>query len=51
MVRKPSPLSGFPELLPEQRVVEQHVLDTLRRTIAAEPGRWTRIAADIRGVS
>ncbi len=32
MARKPTPLSGFPELLPEQRVVEQHVLDTLRRT-------------------
>jgi adenosylhomocysteinase len=27
------------------------ILDTLRRTIAEEPGRWTRIAADIRGVS
>jgi len=27
------------------------ILDTLRRTIADEPGRWTRIAADIRGVS
>ncbi|HEX2209045.1 MAG TPA: adenosylhomocysteinase [Longimicrobium sp.] len=27
------------------------ILDTLRRTIAQEPGRWTRIAADIRGVS
>jgi histidyl-tRNA synthetase len=25
-------LSGFPEWLPEQRIVEQHVLDTLRRT-------------------
>ncbi len=29
---KPSPLSGFPELLPEPRVVEQQVLDTLRHT-------------------
>jgi histidyl-tRNA synthetase len=28
---KPTPLSGFPELLPAQRVVEQQVLDTLRR--------------------
>ncbi|WP_435741545.1 histidine--tRNA ligase [Nocardioides sp. SYSU DS0663] len=28
---KPTPLSGFPELLPEQRVVEQQVVDTLRR--------------------
>ncbi|MBW3630065.1 MAG: adenosylhomocysteinase [Gemmatimonadetes bacterium] len=27
------------------------ILDTLKRTIADEPGRWTRIAADIRGVS
>lgn len=25
-------LSGFPELLPQERLVEQHVLDTLRRT-------------------
>ena len=29
---RPAPLSGFPELLPAQRVVEQHVLDVLRRT-------------------
>ena len=29
---RPTPLSGFPELLPEERVVEQHVLDSLRRT-------------------
>jgi histidyl-tRNA synthetase len=29
---KPTPLSGFPELLPAQRVVEQQVIDTLRRT-------------------
>lgn len=29
---KPTPLSGFPELLPEQRFVEQQVTDTLRRT-------------------
>src|SRR5215204_2974943 len=28
---KPTPLSGFPEWLPDGRVVEQHVLDTLRR--------------------
>ncbi|MDN4175425.1 histidine--tRNA ligase [Nocardioides sp. SOB77] len=27
---KPTPLSGFPELLPEQRFVEQQVIDTLR---------------------
>ena len=25
-------LSGFPEWLPEERIVEQHVLDSLRRT-------------------
>jgi histidyl-tRNA synthetase len=30
MARKPS-LTGFPEWLPAERVVEQHVLDTLRR--------------------
>ena len=29
---KPSPLSGFPELLPAQRFVEQHVIDSMRRT-------------------
>jgi histidyl-tRNA synthetase len=29
---KPTPLSGFPELLPEQRFVEQQVVDALRRT-------------------
>jgi histidyl-tRNA synthetase len=29
---KPTPLSGFPELLPAQRIVEQQVLDTLRHT-------------------
>jgi len=29
---KPTPLSGFPELLPEQRIVEQQVIDTLRAT-------------------
>ena len=29
---RPTPLSGFPELLPAQRVVEQRVLDSLRRT-------------------
>jgi len=29
---RPAPLSGFPEWLPEGRIVEQHVLDALRRT-------------------
>ena len=29
---RPTPLSGFPELLPGQRFVEQQVVDTLRRT-------------------
>ncbi len=29
---RPTPLSGFPEWLPRQRIVEQHVLDSLRRT-------------------
>ena len=29
---KPSPMSGFPELLPAQRFVELHVVDQLRRT-------------------
>ncbi len=30
--RRPTPLSGFPELLPSQRAAEQLVLDTLRET-------------------
>src|SRR5690606_22270374 len=29
---RPTPLSGFPEWLPEGRVVEQHVVEVLRRT-------------------
>jgi histidyl-tRNA synthetase len=29
---RPTPLSGFPEFLPEQRVVELEVIDRLRRT-------------------
>ncbi len=29
-VARPTPLSGFPELLPQARLVEQHVLDVLR---------------------
>jgi histidyl-tRNA synthetase len=29
---KPTPLSGFPELLPAERFVEQEVLDRLRVT-------------------
>jgi histidyl-tRNA synthetase len=29
---KPTPLSGFPEFLPEQRSVELHVVEQLRRT-------------------
>jgi histidyl-tRNA synthetase len=28
---KPTPMSGFPELLPDQRYVELHVIDQLRR--------------------
>jgi histidyl-tRNA synthetase len=29
---RPTPLSGFPEWLPAERIVEQHVLDSLRHT-------------------
>ena len=29
---RPTPLSGFPEWLPAGRIVEQHILDALRRT-------------------
>lgn len=28
---RPAPLSGFPELLPSERIVEQHILNTVRR--------------------
>jgi histidyl-tRNA synthetase len=31
-MNRPTPLSGFPELLPAQRIVEQSVLDSLRAT-------------------
>ena len=29
---RPTPLSGFPEWLPRERIAEQHVVDVLRRT-------------------
>jgi histidyl-tRNA synthetase len=29
-VAKPAPMSGFPEWLPHQRLIEQHVIDTVR---------------------
>jgi histidyl-tRNA synthetase len=32
MTGKPTPLSGFPELLPEERAVERRIIDTLRGT-------------------
>ena len=32
MSAKPTPLSGFPEFLPAQRIVEQHVIETVRET-------------------
>ena len=32
MTGKPTPLSGFPELLPAERIVELQVIDRLRRT-------------------
>ena len=32
---RPTPLSGFPEWLPEQRIVEQTVVDRLRQTFEA----------------
>lgn len=32
MTGKPTPLSGFPELLPEERAVERRIIDTLRDT-------------------
>ncbi|MGH8890563.1 MAG: histidine--tRNA ligase, partial [Acidothermaceae bacterium] len=31
-MNRPAPLSGFPEWLPAQRIVEQQVLDSIRRT-------------------
>ena len=32
MATKVTPISGFPELLPRERIAEQHVLDVVRRT-------------------
>ncbi|HEY3631753.1 MAG TPA: histidine--tRNA ligase [Jatrophihabitantaceae bacterium] len=32
MTAKPTPLSGFPEFLPAQRLVESHVIETVRET-------------------
>src|SRR5215204_6231589 len=32
MSNKPTPISGFPEWTPGQRIVEQHFLDHIRRT-------------------
>ncbi|HZE49393.1 MAG TPA: ATP phosphoribosyltransferase regulatory subunit, partial [Jatrophihabitantaceae bacterium] len=32
MTAKPTPLSGFPEFLPAQRLVELHVIETVRQT-------------------
>ena len=32
MTAKPTPLSGFPEFLPAQRMVERHVIETVRQT-------------------
>ena len=32
MSDRPTPLSGFPELLPEQRAVERRVIESLSRT-------------------
>ncbi|HLV59414.1 MAG TPA: histidine--tRNA ligase, partial [Natronosporangium sp.] len=29
---RPAPLSGFPEWLPAQRIVEQRIVDSVRRT-------------------
>ncbi|MGI8869912.1 MAG: ATP phosphoribosyltransferase regulatory subunit, partial [Mycobacteriales bacterium] len=29
---RPTPISGFPEWLPRERIIEQHLLDTLRRS-------------------
>ena len=50
-MNRPRPLSGFPELTPEARIVEQHVLDRLRqhlraarlqlRSRPARSSRWT----------
>ncbi|MDP9348867.1 MAG: adenosylhomocysteinase [Gemmatimonadota bacterium] len=44
--------SAIPEFNPESDPEEWGViLDTLRRTIGEHPGRWARIAAEIKGVS
>jgi adenosylhomocysteinase len=44
--------SSIPEFDPENDAEEWGViLDTLRRTMADDPQRWVRVAADLRGVS
>ncbi len=43
---RPTPLSGFPEWLPGDRIVEQHLLDTLRRTFE----RWGFVSLETRAV-
>lgn len=45
MVR-PAPLSGFPEFSPEGRIVEQHLLDTFRRTFEL----WGFVSVETRAV-
>ena len=62
MSARPGPLSGFPEYLPADRIVEQHVLDTVRRvfelhgfasieTRAAEPLEQILDEAPDRGIA
>ncbi len=43
---RPRPLSGFPEWLPAERIVEQHVLDTLRETFES----WGFASVETRAV-
>jgi histidyl-tRNA synthetase len=43
---RPRPLSGFPEWLPVERVIEQHVLDVLRDTFET----WGFVSVETRAV-
>ena len=50
MRERVTPLSGFPEWLPQDRIVEQHVLDIIRSTFELHgfAGVETRETADDR---
>ena len=48
IVSKTSPLSGFPEFLPADRIVEQHFLDVIRETLSCTASPRSRPARSSR---